>query len=315
MLKLSLFGSLTALLASDDHDAQQLNLPSRPGGMLAFLAVHRGCFFTRAEVLQRVWGDSAAGRAGSFNTALWRLRKMIERPPVQAGDYIVTNPQGAVGLNGPGYLWLDVAEFNRLTHPGLSKPLQHVTPSEVCDMQQALTLYSGDFLVDVSSGWALSERERLRRAYINTLGRLADLGAAAADYAGAIRYAQSILDIDPLREDVHRQLMRYFVLNGQRALALRQFELCREGLRRELAIQPMPETVALYQRIAATAVNSARAPVEVGDLVAAPARAMPSEPISIPGVACDHLASARTLIAEVDQHLQAAMENQGVVRS
>ena len=59
-----------------------------------------------------------------------------------------------------------------------------------------------------------------------------------------------------LREDVHRELMQLFVLNGQRAHALRQFEHCRELLRRELAIHPMRETMALYQKIANSAIGS-----------------------------------------------------------
>ena len=45
------------------------------------------------------------------------------------------------------------------------------------------------------------------------------LRTLAQDYASAIQYAQDILDRDTLREDVHRELMRLFLLNGQRALA------------------------------------------------------------------------------------------------
>ena len=70
------------------------------------------------------------------------------------------------------------------------------------------------------------------------------------EYDDAIHYARLVLAVDELREDVHRDLMRYLVCNGQRALALRQFEVCRAALRRELAIQPMNETMAVYRQIA-----------------------------------------------------------------
>src|SRR5215470_5087532 len=82
----------------------------------------------------------------------------------------------------------------------------------------------------------------------------------AQDYAGAIGYAQDILDRDALREDVHRELMRLFLLNGQRAMALHQFEICRGALRKELAIEPMRETLAVYQRIADSAVGRTAEP-------------------------------------------------------
>jgi DNA-binding SARP family transcriptional activator len=68
-------------------------------------------------------------------------------------------------------------------------------------------------------------------------------------YEEAIAYGQRILSLDPLREEVHRELMRYHQLAGRRAGALRQFELCRRVLREELDIEPMPETIALYRRI------------------------------------------------------------------
>jgi hypothetical protein len=86
------------------------------------------------------------------------------------------------------------------------------------------------------------------------------LSALAQDYARAIGYGQDILDRDALREDVHRELMRLFLLNGQRAMALHQFETCRASLRKELAIEPMRETQALYQRIADSAVRRAGEP-------------------------------------------------------
>jgi len=45
--------------------------------------------------------------------------------------------------------------------------------------------------------------------------------------------------------------MRFYVDAGLRPLALEQFQRCRETLRRELQIEPMPETWGLYRRIRA----------------------------------------------------------------
>jgi DNA-binding SARP family transcriptional activator len=69
------------------------------------------------------------------------------------------------------------------------------------------------------------------------------------EYSKAIRWGQRILLADPLREDVHRDLMRLFVQNGQRALAVRQYQRCQQILEAELSIEPMPETQLVYERI------------------------------------------------------------------
>jgi DNA-binding SARP family transcriptional activator len=54
---------------------------------------------------------------------------------------------------------------------------------------------------------------------------------------------------DPLREDTHRALMRLHSAQGQRALAMRQYEVCRDLLAGELGIVPLEETQTLYAQI------------------------------------------------------------------
>ena len=43
--------------------------------------------------------------------------------------------------------------------------------------------------------------------------------------------------------------MRCYSRQGQRPLALRQFQICAEALRTELDVEPSPATAELYERI------------------------------------------------------------------
>lgn len=320
MLKVCLFGALSVSIETDGG-AQELELSSRPASLLAFLALGLGRFFPRGQIIQSLWSDAAEpGSSGSFNTALWRLRKIMDRPPLRAKDYIVTNSQNAIGLNGLKNFWLDVEEFARLTRAGLSKPIQQITEADYLDLESAAALYVGDLCTDIPDSWILPDRERYRRGYLNTLGRLMEVAAIRQNYPACIRHAQAILDQDPLREDVHRHLMRYLVLNGQRAMALKQFELCRNSLKRELAIQPMQETVLLYQRIANSAIgegpalerslffNSGPEPapvplnIRLPDILDPGPAAQPA-----PEAAVRYLEEARRLIGEAESLLQLSL--------
>ena len=61
----------------------------------------------------------------------------------------------------------------------------------------------------------------------------------ADDNADLREYAQRLLSLDPLNEAGHRALMRLHVATARQDLALRQYEVCRDRLRRELsALQP-----------------------------------------------------------------------------
>lgn len=255
MLRIWLFGSLC--VANDASGERVTAVSGRCGSLLAYLALGRGRYFSRTELLGTLWPERMASMtAGSFNTALWRLRRLVECPPFQHGELIASDRRGAIGLNGSQEVWLDIEEFERRIASGLSRPIEQLGDAEIADLRAGVALYKSDILMEFTDDWALREREKHRRHYLNALWRLMQLSTIRREYGEGIRHAQSILDCDTLREDVHRELMQLFVLSGQRAQALRQFETCRDMLRRELAIQPMRETLALYRQIADSAIGS-----------------------------------------------------------
>ena len=303
MVRIWLFGSLS--VASDEAGSESVALAGRCASLLAYLALGAGRYFSRAELLGTLWPEgTSATTPGSFNTALWRLRRLIERPPLKHGDLIACDRRGAIGLTGPADIWLDVAEFERLIAPGLAKPPEKLSDADIESLREGVALYKSDILLDFTDDWALREREKHRRNYLNALGRLMQLATIRRDYARGIRYAQSILDSDALREDVHRELMRLYVCNGQRVQALRQFEHCRDLLRRELAIQPMRETLALYQRIADSAIGAA---AEEPLPVSASLPMQPPLPLGDER-AEDLIESARRNLASADTQLQLSLQ-------
>jgi DNA-binding SARP family transcriptional activator len=317
MLYLCLFGHLSVARCDGPAPGAAVGLSGRPAGLLAYLALAKGRFFSRSDLLSTLWSDPAQdGSSGSFNTTLWRLRKTLARAPLEHDEIVQCDRRGAVGLARDAPLKLDVDEFSELVNPGLNKALEQLDETDIENLRRGVRLYRDDILSGFSDDWALRARELHRRLQLNALARLMQLSALARDYASAIRYAQEILDHDALREDVHRELMRLFMLNGQRAMALRQFELCRAALRKELAIQPMAETLQAYQRIADGAVGRSagpepgvapiaqtgrtwmrRAQDRMGVLSGVAGRPTPQELVS----------HARRYLAQADAHLQQSL--------
>lgn len=302
MLNLHLFGSLGASWQVAGRAIERIQLTARPGSLLAYLALSRGQFFTRTELISTLWGEHhESSTVGCFNTTLWRLRKAVERPPLPAGSLIACDHHGAVGMPQEAALVLDVDRFQHLVMPALAKPIEKVEPGDVDDLKSGVACYTDDILAGFADEWAMREREKLRRHHLNALGRLMHLSTLARDYAGAIAFAQQILDRDMLREDIHCELMRLLLLNGQRALALRQFERCRDALRRELAIQPMRETMALYQQIAEHAVGHEDTPRAAVEHIDRPLHITPSSPPMAPA---ELISAARHHLALADEQLQ-----------
>jgi DNA-binding SARP family transcriptional activator len=121
--------------------------------------------------------------------------------------------------------------------------------SRVAVLESAIQDYVGPFLEGEDADWILEERERLHSLYVRAESELVRCYGYHERYEDAIAAARRILVADPFRESVFRTLALLFVLNGQRANALRLFERWRASFRSELGIDPMPQTIRLADDI------------------------------------------------------------------
>ena len=78
---------------------------------------------------------------------------------------------------------------------------------------------------------------------------LSDDHCALGQADQAIPYARRLITLDPLNEFSHRQLMQVYIQAGQHSAALKQYQACEQILRKELGIDPQPETRDLYKKI------------------------------------------------------------------
>ncbi|HSS62827.1 MAG TPA: BTAD domain-containing putative transcriptional regulator, partial [Gammaproteobacteria bacterium] len=244
-LQLSLLGGLSARLES----GQPLHVSTRKSGaLLAYLALSPGTPHTRDALMARFWSDRSEAQARtSLRQTLSGLRRnlaVIDPPPLVTTGNTVMLALDAVQT--------DVGMFERLCGSGSPE-----------DLEQAVALYAGDLLSGTSvrdpafEEWLLVERERLRGLLTKALTRLLQHRLDTGETEKALQLGTRLLDLDPLAESVHREVMRLHVRMGRPELALRQYARCREILARELGVDPDPETDALSAEIAQGRVNAA----------------------------------------------------------
>ncbi|MEZ4864229.1 MAG: tetratricopeptide repeat protein [Caldilineaceae bacterium] len=164
------------------------------------------------------------------------------------GDHLLVDRQSlAFARNQPYRLDVEVLEEATKTPP---------TAQSLPGLTAAADLYRGDFLdgFDVQDApefeqWVLAEQARLRTCVLQLLATLAQFHTEQGDLIQAMTYVRRILQLEPWREEAHRQLMLLLAQSGQRSAALAQFELCRQALRSELAVEPDAATLDLVARI------------------------------------------------------------------
>ena len=153
-----------------------------------------------------------------------------------------------------GFNWrsdhrLDIDVLEGAVDVARAIPVEHITPHDILLLEEALVVYRADLMPGLHHDWVLRERERIRLVYLAGLA-IAMYGHARADaLERSVECGRVILRLDPLREDIHRAMMRLFMASGQRAQALKQYAECVRVLAEELQIGPMPETKALLTEI------------------------------------------------------------------
>lgn len=247
ILQVALFGGVHV---SHNNWLSEVKLTREIQILLAYLLLHRQRAHPREVLAGVFWAKHSQKKAQrAFNTALWRLKKALEPEGIPAGTYLICTHPGEVGFNRESPYWLDVEVFEQETNHLITFPSQTVEEPTVQEIERIMDLYKGELLEGLYDDWALRERERLRAIYLKNLAYLMQYYKAHKAYEKASTYGQQILNLDPIREDIHREMMRIYLESGQRALAARQYGICQLTLIKELGISPMEETQTLYQQI------------------------------------------------------------------
>jgi tetratricopeptide (TPR) repeat protein len=113
----------------------------------------------------------------------------------------------------------------------------------------ALDLYAGPLLADCYDEWAQLEQERLHLRYLAALESRGHRRYEARRWDAALADASTLLTADPLNETAARLVMACHWALGQREAARRCYDAFRQRVRHDLQADPLPETIALYQRI------------------------------------------------------------------
>ena len=209
MLCVRLFGGLAL-----ESDGVALPMPERRQAcsLLGWLAFHPG-MHPRSEVAARFWPevlDSSARK--SLRTELVAVRHALG----SAGEGALVATRDTVGLVGDG-VCVDAREFERFVRDGR--------------LQEAVELGDGELLAGLDDEWVYAARESHRQLLGDVLGRLAAQAEAAGALKRAIGLSRRRIELDPLREDAQRELIRRLIAAGELSAARVAFDVLARRLR------------------------------------------------------------------------------------
>src|SRR5438876_9185157 len=254
------------------HDGRRLTFALRKAqALLLYLAVEGG-MHPRSKLAALLWPDSEPHAARTaLRNALTLLRSLLATPDASASPHShLLAEQDLLGLDphAPFELDLDVVQQAYHQAQRLSTlPSEEQRAALVAQIQQALSLARGPFL----EGFWLREEapfdqwvQQQQQQWQVRLQLLCDRLSTWQEGAGELEPARVTLTrwlaFDPLSEEAYRRLMRVHLALGDATTALQVYATCRARLAEELQVEPSAETVALVERIRATAASRGNPP-------------------------------------------------------
>lgn len=213
----------------------------RQRAVLARLAVAGGDTVPVDRMVDDLWdGDPPPSAVNTLQSYVSNLRREL-----RTGDDVI------VERSGPGYRLSTAVElvsqrFERLVAAAADAP----AGERVALLDQALALWRGPALVELADqAWAEAEAARLDELRLSAIEARYQALLDTGQHQRVVGDLERAVADHPLREGLTAQLVLALYRSGRQADALRAYERTRALLAEELGLDPMPELVALADRV------------------------------------------------------------------
>jgi DNA-binding SARP family transcriptional activator len=187
------------------------------------------------------WPASPPGkRNANIHMAIHSLRRWV-------GASVVELDGGSYRLSPLLEVVYDVASFRRAR--GVALALPRGDPRRYFALTEAVNSYTGDFLPEVSSEWAVERRRDLELQYLEVLSAYGEEALTRDQPQRAVEHIRRGLAIDPYRDDLNAQYMEALGRLGRRSEVVTHYQRYTNLLESDLGLEPPREVRDLYARI------------------------------------------------------------------
>ena len=253
VLQLTLLGAFAVVAKGAAVEPRAWRV-KKAAGLVKILALAPDHRVRREELMEWLWPDlDRYAGANNLRFALFSARQALGEKALRSDGAALRLSEGAR---------VDVDEFERAANTS-----RRASTKARCD--EAIALYRGDLLPDdLYEDWSVARREQLRATNRALLRQCASIAEKAGDVASERDALERVVAADPTDEAARVRLMRLHVRAGDRAEAIRQYELLVAALRAELDTAPDPTTSAAYRDISSGANASLTRRAESRDVIA-----------------------------------------------
>jgi LuxR family maltose regulon positive regulatory protein len=195
------------------------------------------------------WGEEDSESVEkNFHPTISHIRKALNSRQSFKQNFLVFR-DGAYQLNPELSYSIDTEEFENYIAEAENAKREKDAKTFRKNLEAAHALYRGEFMAGVYDVWADERRHYYAEQFSRILSALAKLSFSEKSWSNALKFAGEILHEDPYREDMHRLVMKVFAAQSKPAQVKEQYETLQNLLKKELGVEPAPETRRVFQEL------------------------------------------------------------------
>jgi len=200
--------------------------------LLAYLMLNAGTPYRREQLAGLFWPDMTDANARhNLRQILSRLRKTIGEQYIAADDL-------TIAFDATADYWLDAQV--------LARKVETKTSAE--ELIEAVSVYSGELLPGFYDEWVLLERERMQAAFEHKMTLLLDQLIEAKLWDDVLHWGERWIALGQTPEAAYRAMITAYGARGAASQVVAMYQRCEEALRRDLGVEPSPQTRAALEQ-------------------------------------------------------------------
>ncbi len=196
----------------------------------------------KEEILEQLWQTEPTNQSNNrFRVTVHRIRQALGH------NQALLEQDNRYRLNAAVLAATDLNQIYQTLEEARHAPNKEL---RLQAFKRVIALYQGDFLPSITTTWANELREQLRGVFVRANLEISLLYCGTGTCAKAVSTLDAALRIDPyMGENHHQKLMTCLSVVEDKYIAIEHYRRFIHFLQVELEDSPMPETVALAERI------------------------------------------------------------------